>query len=950
MPHDKLKQFQQLLFNALLKRLDANAAVKTTNAATNAATAVNTVVTPNQRLARALKHRFNQYQTDQHKEVWQSADILPFTSFLERIYQDALYSTQSVEIPLLLTDIQAHLIWQEIIQSSEVGKGLLTIAQTARLAYEAWQLLHAWQLSSEIKHSFQDEDCSAFQAWAERYDEFLAKNHQIDPACLADMLIDLYEKIPIKKPEYLFCYGFEILTPQQITFLHRLQAAGCEVMTVQPPAIAQKQSGNAAIKPRRLGCVDRNEEIYRAALWARSRLEENPTASIGVVVPALANNRSAIQRIFGEVMQPDVHAALPQMQSQQSNKPFNISLGLALAAYPLVDTALSLLELIVHGLTYDRASHLLRSPFLGGGESEMNQRAVLDMRMRRYAAPFVTLEQLVVLVHQFDHEGDKNDESGETQSPVLIKNLSALLSFYQNHLPRQGHHAVYAQLFSHVLQIMGFPGERTLDSAEYQALKKWQEVVADFAALDCVIATTCLADAVNRLKYMAENILFQPETPRVPIQILGVLEAAGMVFDHLWVMGLSDEQWPLQPHPNPFLPYDVQKKARIPMGSVTEALNYSRQLTSGWLHSAKEIVLSYPKFGDGIDARETMPSPLIKAVAEDAVDLPKFKKHCDLIVETARLERILDDHVTPVTQQAVTGGVAVIKDYAACPFLSWARHQMKIKDREEPHTGLNALERGILVHHALCLIWRQLKTKDTLDTIRQVDLEEILTNAVDQAISEIKRSRPFALTERFAAIEYRRLRHLILAWLDEEKKRDNFSVIVTEESHMIQIGELRLQGRLDRLDRLDNGQQLIIDYKTRKFKVDTMLGERPDEPQLPLYLVMIESMASTAAGVAFASIKKGQMGFSAILSEQNVLPGVIAFNQIKACAHFQTWGELTTKWKQDLTQLASGFLSGDASVSPKNYPVTCQHCEMQPFCRIHERLGVVTGDREFEND
>ena len=937
MPHDNPHQFSQLPYHELLKRLDAS-------------TTATTVVTPNHRLARALKDRFDHYQTEHHKEVWHSADILPFTSFLERIYLDALYSSQSFKIPLLLTSGQAHLLWQEIIQSSEVGKELLTIARTARLAYEAWQLLYAWQLSSEINNSFLDVDCSVFQAWAERYNEFLTKNHQVDPACLADLIIDVYEQIPIRKPEYLFCYGFEILTPQHITFLHKLKASGCEVIRVQPPVIAQSQSNSIVFKPRRLGCVDRHEEVFRAALWARSRLEANPNASIAVVVPNLVNERKTIARIFAEVMQPDVRAALPHMQSQQSHTPFNISLGLPLTAYPLVDTALSLLELITYGLTYDRASNLLRSPFLGGSESEMNQRAVLDIRMRPYAAPFVTLEQILILVHQFGQDGEKNDESVGTQSPVLAKNLSALHSFYQNYLPRQGHHAVYAQLFSQVLQVMGFPGERTLDSAEYQTLKKWQEVVAEFASLDNVITVTSFADAVRRLKYMVANSVFQPETPRVPIQILGVLEAAGMVFDHLWVMGLSDEQWPLQPHPNPFLPYSVQKKARIPMGSVTEALNYSRQLTDGWLRSAKEIIVSYPRFGDGIDAQEIMPSSMIRAMPEGVVDLPQFKHHRDLMIDASNLECITDDHVKPLAQQAVTGGVAVIKDYAACPFLAWARHRMKIEDRMEPHAGLNALERGILVHHTLCLIWRQLKTKDALDTIQQIDLEEMLTYAVDQAISAINKSRPHAVTRRFAAIERRRLKHLLRSWLDEEKKRDNFSVVETEESHTIKIGELKLKGRLDRLDKLHNGQLLIIDYKTRKFKIETMLGERPDEPQLPLYLVMIESMASTAAGVAFASIKKGQMGFSAILSELNVLPGERAFSQIKSCTQFQTWDDLVAKWKHDLTQLASGFLSGDARVSPKHHPVTCQYCEMQPFCRIHERHGYVIEDQEIEGD
>ncbi|HBV21049.1 MAG TPA: DNA repair protein [Nitrosomonas sp.] len=932
-----LSQFPQLPFDAFFKRLTSGITVTTT------------VVTPNRRLAQALKDSFNQHQTNQHKAVWHTADILPFTSFLERVYLDALYSSQSQDIPLLLTSAQAHVLWEEVIQSSGTGSVLLNITQTACQAYEAWQLRHAWRLSFDAKEYILNDDGKVFQIWADSYEALLIKKHLTDPACLVDLITNLYDQMTIKQPECLFCYGFENLTPQQVFFLDKLQRAGCEVIQVQPPVILQNQSGGAGIS--RVCYVDGQEEIFRAAVWARSRLETNHTASIGVIVPALGNWRNTVLRIFGEVMQPDVQDALPQKKSQQrQNMPFNISLGSPLVAYPLVDAAFSILELIGQGLPLNRAGCLLRSPFLRSGESEMNQRALLDVQLRQHAEPFITLEQLVMLIQRIEDTGDGDHRNGELKCPMLIKSLLSLRAFRRHNLPRKGQHAAYAQLISQVLQIMGFPGERTLDSTEYQTLQKWHEVMADFATLDRAVAITPYKDAVRRLKYMAANTLFQPQTPRVPIQILGVLEAAGMVFDHLWVMGLSEEQWPLRSRPNPFLPYELQKKARIPMGSTAEALNYSLQLKDGWLSSAGEVVLSHPKFSDSTDVQEMAPSQMIRSIPECPLDLPQYMNHLDSILATARLESIVDHTVQSAGKREITGGVAVIKDYAACPFRAWARHRARIKSRDEPHAGLNAMERGILAHHVLCLIWRQLKTKEALDAIASGDFTNMLTNAANKAILEIKRRRPFALTERFAAIEQRRLINLMREWLDKERKRGNFSVVATEEQSTIQIGQLVLQVRLDRVDKLDDGQRLIIDYKTRLYGVNTMLGERPDEPQLPLYLVMAQPGVPDAAGVVFASVKPGQMDFSGIVREQELLPGLKAFNEIKACAHFSTWDELTTKWRQDFINLANGFLNGDASVVPKNYPVTCQYCEIKPFCRIYERIESVTEEQDIEHD
>jgi inactivated superfamily I helicase len=48
---------------------------------------------------------------------------------------------------------------------------------------------------------------------------------------------------------------------------------------------------------------------------------------------------------------------------------------------------------------------------------------------------------------------------------------------------------------------------------------------------------------------LARERVFQPETPAVPIQILGPLEADHLEFDHLWVLGLTDEAWPRMARP-----------------------------------------------------------------------------------------------------------------------------------------------------------------------------------------------------------------------------------------------------------------------------------------------------------------------------------------------------------------------------------------------------------------
>ncbi len=885
-----------------------------------------TVVTPNRRLALALKGEFDDAQAAAGLAAWDSADILPFSAFVERAYDDALYSDFAANLPLLLTPAQEQALWESVIRGSEAGGALLAIPETARLVREAWQLAQAWQLSSRLKDFPLNEDGKAFQDWAQRYEHITKQYGYTDGARLAGLVAPLFGRAQVRTPKFLVCYGFDIVTPQQSVLLARLKTAGCEVVSAGP----QLRRGEAL----RIACKDNRDEIRRAAAWARSQLEAGE-AHIGVVVPDLARYRAAIARVFSAVMAPDY--ALPA--AAQRVLPFNISLGLALTSYPLVNAAMLALQLAGREIDFEHASRLIRSPFFAGGEAEMARRARLDVALRKRAEPVVTLDRLLTLMAR---------ERGEAGCTILAQRLSALAEFRKTHLFGAHAPSVWAKRISEALGIAGFPGERSLDSAEYQTLKKWHELVAAFAALDRIVPRTGYTEAVSRLRRMAADTLFQPETPEVPIQVLGVLEAAGMVFDRLWVMGLSDEVWPPGPRPNPFLPIEVQRAARLPQGSAAESLELARRLTKEWLSGADEVVLSYPQRED---EREVKPSPLIIDIPEQPLSLPAYAIFRDAIHAARGLEQI-EDHEAPAlgTAFAVSAGTAAIKDHAACPFRAFALHRLGAQRIETPHTGLDALERGTLVHRVLAQAWSQLKSKDALDAISAADLETLLRQAAEEAVARIKRDRPTTLSGRFAEIERQRLVRLARAWLEAEKLRGGFTVVATEDKRRVEIGGLGFNTRLDRVDQTQDGRRIVIDYKTNAPPVGAMLGERPDEPQLPLYLVTAEP---GAAAVAFAQVKAGEMRFAALARDGDLLPKVKAFPESYYRDRHASWDEVVAAWRADLARIAAGFAAGDARVDPKKYPHACRYCIVKPFCRIHERLEnalVDNEDNENEGD
>jgi ATP-dependent helicase/nuclease subunit B len=883
------------------------------------------VVTPNRRLAMVLRREFNSYQVTQGHIAWSTPDILPITAFIERAYEEMLYSEQADKLPNVLSTAQEQTLWEDVISDSDQIPILFSVSvhEAAKLAREAWQIIHEWQLTSKLRNFPLNDDCKVFRDWSKSYKSLTRRENQIDKARICDLIIELWKHTRIKKPDRLICHGFDIFTPQQRAFLNRLSEDGCEVMMTRLQSQLRLRIGNV----QRISCADNSDEIHRAAVWARARIEADSTVRIGVVVQEFTKYRSEIIRIFNSVMEPDVLQALPGFPRRIF--PFNVSLGIPLVSYPLVSTAFLVLGLAGKDIEFEFVSSILRSPFLVGGQTEMANRALLDEQLRKRAEPRITLEHLLILI-----KGIHRD----INCPIFLQQISALAEYRKENLFGMQAPSVLARAISDVLQIFDFPGERTLDSSEYQTLKKWHEIVAEFAALDRVVPRIGYIEGVSRLHRMAAETLFQPETPDVPIQILGVFEAVGMEFDHLWVMGLSDTEWPLRPRINSFLPIELQRSAKLPLGSAVESLELARRFTSEWKHSSDEVIFSYPKHGDERDDRELTPSPLIVNTIQGELNLPIYMNHRDLIHKARRLEYSEDNKAPALDQGAVansvSGGTLVIKDHAACPFRAFALHRLGARGLKSPHTGLDTKERGRLVHGVLAQAWSQLKTKSVLDTISDDDLEMILSNAAKEEIASIQVDRLTKLSKRFIKIEHQRLVHLTLEWLHEEKKRSDFKVIAIEDKRSVELGGLVLTMRLDRVDKLNDEQLIIIDYKTGDSSVNTMRDERPDEPQLPLYLVASQP---DATAVVFAQVKTGKMKFKALARDSNLLPGIKADPE---------WKQRVVSWSTDLTRIAVSFSEGDAKVNPKKHPDTCRTCDLQPFCRVYERIESTYAEPE----
>ena len=129
------------------------------------------------------------------------------------------------------------------------------------------------------------------------------------------------------------------------------------------------------------------------------------------------------------------------------------------------------------------------------------------------------------------------------------------------------------------------------------------------------------------------------------------------------------------------------------------------------------------------------------------------------------------------------------------------------------------------------------------------------------------------------------------------------------------------------MDELPDGREIILDYKTGQLKSTGWDGERPDEPQLPLYCVTNER---PVAGAAFAMIRTGDLRFRGLTAAGATLP-VMKKMSIEAPLPFEAQLD---EWRRVLEQLAADFRDGQAEVDPKNG--ACDNCGLRALCRIRE--------------
>ncbi|HXZ88357.1 MAG TPA: PD-(D/E)XK nuclease family protein, partial [Candidatus Binataceae bacterium] len=174
-------------------------------------------------------------------------------------------------------------------------------------------------------------------------------------------------------------------------------------------------------------------------------------------------------------------------------------------------------------------------------------------------------------------------------------------------------------------------------------------------------------------------------------------------------------------------------------------------------------------------------------------------------------------------------------------------------------------------------------------------------------------------------------------WLRYESARLPFTVAETEKKTTASIAGLTLHLRLDRIDRLNDGSLLIIDYKTGDVSPNDWNLPRPGDVQLPLYAdFALDAPPEQLGGLVFAKVRAGEVTFAGLMRDAKAtLCSSLRGNTNLVKNPLDS--EQIFEWKKHIEQLAVDFLSGRAAADPREYPKTCKDCCLHALCRIQEK-------------
>jgi ATP-dependent helicase/nuclease subunit B len=885
------------------------------------------VLTANERAARSVSLDFGRVRRAEGCSAWATPAVFAWDSWVREEWRK-----RNRNGLVLLNPLQEQALWMRVIGRSRTGQGLLHPGRLADAAQRAYRLLCSYEPNA-LKASARiawTGDAAIFSEWLEAFEsrcrrEGLVSNSRLGLELTEPLAQERFlGRVGEVRRRPLLLIGFDWLLETQKALLDawgdwRLDG-----------------TGQGSESRQFLAAPDAAIELAACVGWLRAELAKDPEARLIVVTTALQERRGELER------------ALLDSEPDGEVVDFEFSLGVPLGQTGLVRSAVLMLRWLHESLSEGELDWLIGAGHCAASYEEeiALAEAMRVFRRRGQERPEWELDDFA---SPFER-GDTESEGPAGHAAWAGRVLSAREQLRA--MPKRQSPLEWAEAAQRLLKAVGWPGFRPLSSVAFQALDRWERLLEDCGSLGFDGSQMEWAEFVATVADAVSATIFAAESSDARVQITEPLESAGQLADGIWFLGANEEAWPGRGQPNSLLPIGLQREMGMPHASPQADWELAQQATDRLFSSASEVVFSYAKLSAGTEAR---PSRLAVRQVGEAVDLPDGLTYRDLRED--RTETFADSSLIAFPHRIIGGGAATLTRQSLCPFQAFATARLAADDWEPAETGLNAKQRGQLLHSVLHRVWSG-SARGGISSLAELqsisDLHLFVRGVVRVVMAESfdsnrRNSLPSRFPARYLQLEAERLTELVSDWLEYERERQPFTVVETEVKREVTIAGLSFTLRLDRIDTLESGGKLVIDYKSSEVGPKAWAGDRPDDVQLPLYAT--SAVEGDLEGLVFGRVRPGTTKFYGRVrsATETLRSDLTARDRLVSDPLTETQ---LAYWRERIERLGEDFLAGRAEVDPKEPDKTCAKCHLHAVCRINESQpwGVSAGDSEESGD
>ena len=866
-----------------------------------------TILTPTHRYARDLSQRLRDKDTSVSAV---SSKILSVDRWAETTWRQ-LAEQGRCEPRRLLNIYERQAVWRDIVTSEVESRSaefaLIQPQVASQLAQRCREIMKTHRVpwsAQGLKSIFSVEfDTRIFHEWLSSCDRLLQQKGWIFPEDVYDIIA---ETVDAKSGE-VWLLNHPAPTPA-------LKAAINDYFESSTWFELPKWGEQQPVEQ----FESKAQELRAAALWALEAASD-PESSCAIILSNYQEDRPELEYRLRE--------AFKCLDSEYTALPVTFSRGLELSKVPVFRDLLLFLRLLENDLTPNEVVALLRSPYLVGRKSPKSFAAIVD-RLLATQKIRLTIADIRSVLTAEDREH---------------RLLSTLLEARDARLHRKkGLASEWRTILIELIEQIGWPNQTTLDSLEYQQVSQLTNVLDAVEINPAISNRIGITQFIQELEGALKGSLFQPKTDQHRVTVLALQDAVGLSFDAVRVVGASSQHLPNTVAPLAFIPQALKRRFTIDVDDMVAEQRRVGSMLEALRSKAENFEMTMCR---QIDGASILPSVFCGEVVTTETNISVFERWVDLRKEES-LELLAVDKTTSLARpHASKGGTGLLQSQADCGVQAWLKHRVGLKPLKTSDISLNALDRGTTLHRALELLTKRLSTLEAFLSCSDTDANSICEEAARGAVDHLDSDVRQRVGAGILRLEEARLKEILLTWIDFERTRTlSFSVEHREYDIEWKHNGLQLEVKADRIDRLESGDAVIIDYKSSPVSsIASWVSPKSIRlPQLPAYALATNRVG--AIGIAAPKLKEPELLIAGVAVGISAVDKK-AHNAMEK-AGFQDTAALLEHWNSLLSNLVDDYLNGSLTL-PENNSV-CRNCDFHSICRI--KLAEDEWDTELEGD